>query len=270
MLVLGLPLPLTIFRLDAYWQSIIEDAVAITISDTEMDNKLRKFRTYINLFSPPKSYKSDSKQVTYTTPKQICEMMCKERYRGEGVNREEINLTNSSTLDLFAGNGALATLAEAKQGHVLAVERDLSRVEAGLKMTERTGWINEDVFSEDFLKLVLSNKFKVDYVIANPPFNLAFQAIHVALRCLKPGGKLIFLLPSDYFYGSRMNFSAYLKADFYVDYDIFLGRVNYLPDTNKKRLFNDSIYVIRPLEKGANPSIKNGRRRYYASDFLLE
>lgn len=105
-------------------------------------------------------------------------------------NYDEIK-DNDLILEPSAGNGAIikALRNRGYKNHIVAIE---------LREEERENLIGhaDSVGTLDFLKDPDLGKF--DVIIGNPPYSLAQEFIDKSLSLLRPGGRLIFLLRTNF------------------------------------------------------------------------
>lgn len=119
-------------------------------------------------------------------------------------------------LDNYDGISELDTILEpsAGNGNIIRALRNRgykNRIDATeLREEERfnlVGWADR-VGIFDFLTEDITDKY--DVIIGNPPYNLAQEFIEKSLTLLKPGGRLIFLLRTN-FLESKKRFSFWQK-----------------------------------------------------------
>lgn len=94
-------------------------------------------------------------------------------------------------LEPSAGSGAIIQVLRS-----LGYDNDIDAVEIRPEETVnlyRSG--ATDVFIEDYLKF---SKRKYDLIIGNPPYSLAQEFIDKSLELLTPGGRLVFLLRTNF------------------------------------------------------------------------
>ena len=109
-------------------------------------------------------------------------------------NYAEIN-PSDSILEPSAGNGNIITALRNRgyKNHITAVE---------LRKEEIGNLQNADVvIIDDFLRL--KPVILYDVIIGNPPYSLATEFIDKALDFLAPGGRLIFLLRTNFLESKR-------------------------------------------------------------------
>jgi hypothetical protein len=159
--------------------------------------------------------------------------------------------------DLGAGNGALT---RALPPGSLAVEMMSARVQLGKQCAPDMAWLCEDVTSAAFYR---SRVGQFDVVISNPDFEVGLQFIYIALQLIRNPwiesrgdrslsvksrtGRLIFLLPSDYFEGSALRSRFFRLLDFHIEVEYKLGHLSYYehrPSAEKRTC--DSLFVLRP------------------------
>ena len=99
--------------------------------------------------------------------------------------------SNDLILEPSAGNGNIIKALRNRgfKNHITAVECRAEEEKALLKLTN-------DIYISDFLKSKISVKY--DVIIGNPPYSLAQQFIDKSLSMLNPGGRLIFLLRTNF------------------------------------------------------------------------
>lgn len=97
-------------------------------------------------------------------------------------------------LEPSAGNGAILSALRSRgfKNHITAVE---IREEISLYF-----WTHDVIFT-DFLKWTPVEKY--DVIIGNPPYSLAQEFIDHSLKLLNPGGRLIFLLRTNFLESER-------------------------------------------------------------------
>lgn len=118
----------------------------------------------------------------YTTPRNAIISLL-ENYR--------IADPNDLILEPSAGNGAIIKVLREYEytNQIQAIEIREEEREALLEYTD-------DVLIQNFLEAELQRKFNV--IIGNPPFSLAQDFIDKSLKLLAPGGRLIFLLRTNF------------------------------------------------------------------------
>ena len=133
----------------------------------------------------------------YPTPEDVVARMLSDVYIREGER----------VLEPSAGIGNIAFAAAEKGAHVRAVEIHPGRAQA---LVAR-GHPNVEVSNTNFLTMPVSQEF--DYVLMNPPFYGTHWIDHVihAFKFLKPGGKLIAVLPITAEFGDSKRHKAFHK-----------------------------------------------------------
>eukprot|EP01083_Nonionella_stella_P171983 588832_1 len=176
--------------------------------------------------------------------KYISTLICEEE--GEELRKSKVKLRLA---DLMAGNGNITQWLPGY--HILAVEKNKQRYESGRRCVQRATWLNCDIFSEYFIKNYVFRCKPFDIVVSNPDFEFGFAAIYVGLLMIRgnPNAKLIFLLPMDFFNGTKIRQRLYRICNFHIEKMYSVGRWNYYKDRYFKshpKIHCDCIYVIKP------------------------
>jgi hypothetical protein len=160
--------------------------------------------------------------------------------------------------DLGAGTGSLSGALPAGS---LCCEIDESRCQEGKLNRPDMKWVNMDALNPRFFR----DKFgEFDLVISNPDFEVGLQFIYLGLcliknMCLsdrhesqtlskqKSSGRLIFLLPSDYFEASNLRSRIFKLLDFRIETEYKLGHLCYYTNVpSSQKLTCDSLFILRP------------------------
>ena len=100
-------------------------------------------------------------------------------------------------LEPAAGSGQIVQFIPPDEcRNVTALELKPSRVKTGRDRCPNATW-----FQGDYLKHEFDGKF--DLIITNPPFLLRMEYIERSLLLLKPKGRLLFLMPIDFYCGLK-------------------------------------------------------------------
>ena len=152
-------------------------------------------------------------------------------------------LVGQKIIDLGAGHGALTKVLPAGS---LAVEILENRYRKGKDRAPHAVWVNEDVFSSSFYKRFVKGSFhSYDFIVSNPDFEVALRTIYIASLLLKKGGKMFFLLPSDFFEASPARTRVYKILNCSIEKEYKLGHLAFYEDNrNAQKLSTDSIFVL--------------------------
>ncbi len=125
---------------------------------------------------------------------------------------------------------------------VVAIEQKKSRYRQG-----RCGYAQWKC--GDFLNYEFNRNF--DLVVTNPPFSLRMEFIERSLQLLKPSGRLLFLLPVDFYCGKAMG-NKWQRLPCYIHKQHTIQhRVAYLDalgQPQKGRQIYDAVFDIRKSE----------------------
>lgn len=160
------------------------------------------------------------------------------------------NDTDARFADLMAGNGNITMFIPGK--NVLAVEKQYTRVSAGKLLASNARWIHSDIFASDFIINEIFKTKPFDRVYCNPDFEFAFAAIYVGLMMIRnqQHGRLVFLLPSDFFESSQARRRIYRIMNFSIVKEYKVGRWNYYPEKgSREKLTCDSLFVLKHGER---------------------
>lgn len=148
--------------------------------------------------------------------------------------------------DLMAGNGNITMFIPGRD--VLAVEKQYSRVSAGKLLARNARWCHSDIFDSQFIVNEIFSQKPFDRVYCNPDFEFAYAAIYVGLLMIRnnPNGRLVFLLPSDFFESSKTRRRLYRIMNFSIEKEYKVGRWNYYPEKGlREKLTCDSLFVLK-------------------------
>lgn len=164
--------------------------------------------------------------------------------------------------ELGAGNGSISSVLPPDS---LCVEICEKYIIDGKEKVSHVKWLHHDALDPEFY----SSRFGMyDLVVSNPPFELALQFIFVALAIIRnyrwssrpdsniePGtkraGRLLFLLPSDYFEASNLRARVFKLLDFHIETEYRLGHLSYYANApNAQKQTCDSLFVLRPGGRG--------------------
>jgi hypothetical protein len=164
-------------------------------------------------------------------------------------------------VDLGAGTGSFSGALPPSS---LCVEINDRRCAKGRTLKPEMEWLNTDALSPDFFR----DRFgKFDLVISNPDFEVGLQFLFLGLcmirnTCLSDrsqsmspddtkSGRLIFLLPSDFFEASNLRARIFKLLDFHIETEYKLGHLCYYEDQpQSQKLTCDSLFVLRPGRAG--------------------
>lgn len=157
------------------------------------------------------------------------------------ITIHEINI-----LEPTAGNGQIVKNIPFNK-RVWAIEQKEGRYVYGADCSRNCSfiqWINAD-----FLSTSLEMRF--DVIVTNPPFSLRMEFIERSLQLLKSNGRLLFLLPIDFYCGNAMGdkwrqLPCYIYKQYTIQY-----RVPYLNSDGvpqKGRRVYDAVFDIRKIE----------------------
>lgn len=125
---------------------------------------------------------------------------------------------------------------------VVAIEQKRSRYKQG--RNGYAAWKNGDFFTYQFER-------QFDLIVTNPPFSLRMEFIEKSLQILKSRGRLLYLLPIDFYCGKAMgNVWRQLPCYIHKQYTI-QNRVAYLDargQPQKGRQVYDAVFDIRKTE----------------------
>jgi hypothetical protein len=150
-------------------------------------------------------------------------------------------------LDLGGGTGSLSRALP--QGSV-SVEHCLERLEIGASTVPTNVWWLLDYTSEEFLLHLHDCKY--DLVVSNPDFEIAMQTIFIGsqgLNLLNSDARLIMLLPTDFFEGSKVRSRLYNLLNMHIETEYRLGRVAYYANQGRMtstKHSSDSLFVMKP------------------------
>lgn len=158
-----------------------------------------------------------------------------------------INLTEQTrALDAGAGEGTW--------GYVWNKAFIPSTKFTGVELSEKRADTYRETYHEWVIQSYLDfeNEEGYDFIIGNPPFNLAQPFIHKSLSLLKDeNSKLLFLLPMNFLHGQR-RFKS-LWAVHQPEYVFFLpNRISWTGDGGT----NDQTYCIPVWGKNSSPITK--------------
>lgn len=158
--------------------------------------------------------------------------------------------TEEVCVDIGAGNGSFSG---AMRPGSLSVEILKPRYEDGMKNRPELRWLNADALNPSFYRERLG---AFDLVISNPDFEVGMQFLYLGLclirnACLAGGEerehRLIYLLPSNYFEGSKFRQRLFRLWDFHIETEYRLGYLCfYANQPHGQKLTPDSLFVIRP------------------------
>ena len=117
----------------------------------------------------------------------------------------------------------------------LAVELE-NRYRKGKDRAPHAVWVNEDVFSSSFYKRFIKGSFhSYDFIVSNPDFEVA-QTIYIASLLLKKGGKMFFLLPSDFLEASPARTRVYKILNCSIEKEYKLGHLAFYEDNKRTKI----------------------------------
>jgi len=164
------------------------------------------------------------------------------------------------SVDLGAGRGALSS-AMSRTGTTCA-EVDPTRYADGKAQLPHHAWVNADVCDPAFYSSRLG---QFDVVVSNPDFEVALQFIYVAMHLVRnpyltqppkapvapeqeaTAGRMIFLLPSDFFEASVVRSRVFKLLNFHIEVEYKLGHLCFYKSApNAQKLTCDSFFVLRP------------------------
>ncbi|HBE17066.1 MAG TPA: hypothetical protein DDW51_05505 [Cyanobacteria bacterium UBA11367] len=167
----------------------------------------------------------------WQTPMNIAELMA------DLIHPMEIDI-----LEPAAGTGQIVRSINTKNRNVTAIEIKKSRYE---KATGIANWINGDFFN---------HYDKYDLIIGNPPFSLRIEFIKHSLELLNPNGRILFLLPIDFYCGKKTG-DAWRGLSCYIHHQYtFQHRIAYLGKDGipqKGRQIYDAVFDIRVGNSGS-------------------
>ena len=149
-------------------------------------------------------------------------------------------------VDLCAGSGGITEHIPSKC--IVAVELNSERLKAGKQRCPGATWVQGDLLKRKWWhKWLFRQRGQHHRVVCNPPFELALVALLIGLELIRDvvGGKLIFLLPSDYFEAPERK-KWYNESELLIEKRIETGCHGYYPDKpDLKKQFPDSVFILR-------------------------
>lgn len=139
-----------------------------------------------------------------------------------------------------AGTGNIARYLD---DLTVCVEKNPIRCEAGRSQNPSKDWWNSDYLT--FSELYIGYRF--DLIVGNPPFSLACDFLQVSTRILSPEGRILFLLPSEFFQ-SQARAQALRDTGLVITHQwMIAGRVGYLKEGEvyNQRQCYDSVFELK-------------------------
>lgn len=148
--------------------------------------------------------------------------------------------TETVCADLGAGTGSFS---RAMPPGSLCVEVITTRCEEGKRNLPHMTWLNDDALQPSFYT---SRIEQFDLIIGNPDFEVGMQFLYLALSMIRPNGRVIFLLPTNYFEGSKVRQSIFRLMDFHIETEYKLGHITFYSEIQHgQKLTCDSLFVFR-------------------------
>lgn len=190
-----------------------------------------------------KVFKTDDKEtVMCVTPKAVVDYL-----------RTLIQPDKERTcIDIGSGSGSFSAALPPGSACVEILKH---RYEEGQTALPAMRWYNADALDPSFYGEHLG---KYDLVISNPDFEVGMQFLQLALLLVRnaslhgnddpaASGRLIFLLPTDFFEGSKSRMRLFKLMDFHIEQEYRLGHLQfYAHNPFGSKLNSDSLFVIRP------------------------
>lgn len=178
--------------------------------------------------------------------------------------------TDSFIIDLMAGSGSLLYPYAIKhpQHRYDLIEKKEARVNEGRKTIPQGNWHLKDIFDQDFINAyVIQRTEYADVVVSNPDFRTALAAIYLASHLIKPDGRLIFVLPSDYFGPQRRQLYAFDRVKIIHAYP--MGNQPYYPGKPQVKHHGDSVYVMKLRDRKLINAPLTQTERTYQTTFPM-
>jgi hypothetical protein len=108
---------------------------------------------------------------------------------------------------------------------------------------------------------VAGNPVGIDVVVSNPPFELAIPFLEVAQEVIRDisDGRIVFLLPSDFFVASKQRKEWYLKSPLYLLMKLDVGRWSYSSGDKRPKRTGDAIFLFGASDQMVN---NTGKMQY--------
>jgi predicted RNA methylase len=146
-------------------------------------------------------------------------------------------------LEPAAGTGQIVRKIGAERRLIMALEKNQERVRKGRRDTG-----NESICWDcaDFLNYKFHDRF--DLIVGNPPFSLRMEFINRSLELLESNGRILFLLPIDFYCGKKMgdrwnDLNCHIHRQYTVQHRIAYLDRDGVP--RKGRQVYDAVFDIR-------------------------